>query len=97
MKIPVSELTPSLLRTLRKMPKTARNLNGQTIAQLPGEHDNLTAMMTFMSDEISQDMPNVEGKVTPGVRRGDGDLAASVKTERQQTDNAAATAAKCWN
>ena len=34
------------------MPKTTRNLNGQTIAQLSGQHDNLTAMMTFMGDEI---------------------------------------------
>ena len=42
-------------------------------------------------------MPDVEGKVTPGVRRGDGDRAASVKTELQQTDHAAATVTKCWN
>jgi len=34
------------------MPKTTRNLNGQTIAQLAGEHDNLPAMVTFMGDEI---------------------------------------------
>jgi hypothetical protein len=32
------------------MPKAIRNLSGQTTAQLSGEHDNLTAMMTFMSD-----------------------------------------------
>jgi hypothetical protein len=34
------------------MPKTTCNLNGQTMAQLAGEHDNLSAMMTFMGDEI---------------------------------------------
>jgi hypothetical protein len=34
------------------VPNTACNLNGQTEAQLSGEHDNLTAMMAFMSDEI---------------------------------------------
>jgi hypothetical protein len=45
-------LTPSLLGTFREMPKTTGNLNGQTMAQLPGEHDNLPAMMTFMCDEI---------------------------------------------
>src|SRR5438128_187267 len=45
-------LAPSLLGAFRKMPKTTRNLNGQTIAQLAGEHDNLPAMMTFMRDEI---------------------------------------------
>ena len=42
-------------------------------------------------------MPDVEGKVTPGVRRGDGDRAASVTTERQQTDNAATTVTKRWD
>ena len=42
-------------------------------------------------------MPDVEGEVTPGVRRGDWDRAASVKTERQQTDNAAATVTECSN
>ena len=67
------------------------------MAQLSGEHDNLPAMMTFMSNEIRQDMPDVEGKVTPGVGRGDGDRTAPVKTERQQTDNAAATATKRRN
>ena len=45
-------LAPGLPRASRKMPKTTRNLNGQTIAQLAGEHDNLPAMMTFMRDEI---------------------------------------------
>jgi hypothetical protein len=34
------------------MPKTTRNLNGQTVAQLPGKHHNLTAMMSLVSDEI---------------------------------------------
>jgi hypothetical protein len=47
-----ANLAPSLLRALRKVPKTTRNLNGQTTAQLAGEHDNLPAMMTFMCDEI---------------------------------------------
>ena len=40
-------------------------------------------------------MPDVEGKITPDVRRGDGDRAAAVTTEPQQTDNAAVTVAKC--
>jgi hypothetical protein len=34
------------------MPKTARNLDRQTIAQLPGEHDYLPTMVTFVRDEI---------------------------------------------
>ena len=82
---------------LRPLPKTTRNLNGQTMPELASEHDNLTAVMTFMRDEIGQDMPDVEGKVAPSIRRGDWDRAPSVTTERQQTDNAAATATKCWN
>jgi hypothetical protein len=46
------DLTPSLPGALRPLPKTTRNLNGQAIAQLAGEHDNLPAMVTFMRDEI---------------------------------------------
>ncbi|HZE64154.1 MAG TPA: hypothetical protein VE056_09750 [Pyrinomonadaceae bacterium] len=65
------------------MPKTPRNLNGQTMAQLAGEHDNLPAMMTFMRDEIGQDVPDVERKVAPGIRRRGWDHAPSVTTERQ--------------
>jgi hypothetical protein len=34
------------------LPKTTRNLNRQTMAQLTREHDDLPAMMTFMRDEI---------------------------------------------
>ena len=79
------------------MPKTTRNRDGQTMAQLPGEHDNLTAMMAFMSDEIRQDMPDVEREVAPGVRRGVRDHAASVTTERQQTDDATTAVTKCSN
>ena len=45
-------LAPRLPSALRKMPKASRNLSGQTMAQLTREHDNLTAMMTFMGDEI---------------------------------------------
>ena len=51
----------------RPLPEPTRNLSGQTISQLAGEHDNLPTMMTFMSDEIGQDMRDVEGKVAPGV------------------------------
>src|SRR5260370_7781059 len=42
-------------------------------------------------------MPDVEGKVAPSIRRGGWDRAPSVTTERQQTDNAAATVAQCRN
>jgi hypothetical protein len=39
----------------------------QTVAQLAGEHNDLPAMMTFMRDEICQDMADVERKVAPGI------------------------------
>src|ERR1700682_1058985 len=45
-------LAPRLPGALRPLPKTTGYLNGQTIAQLAGEHDNLPAMVTFMRDEI---------------------------------------------
>jgi len=89
--------TLSFLGTLRKMPKTTGNFNRQTITQLPGEHDNLPAMMAFMRDEIRQDMRHVEWKITPGVRRSRRDRAPVVQTELEQTDNAAAAVAKGAN
>src|SRR5688572_11179392 len=42
----------SLPGTLRPVPETTRNLNRQTIAHLPREHDDLAAMVPFMRDEI---------------------------------------------
>jgi len=89
--------TPSLLRTLRKLPQPTRNFNWQTITQFPGDHDNLPAMMAFMRDEIRQDMRDVEWKITPGVRRSRRDRAPVVQTELEQTDNAAAAVAKGAN
>ena len=67
------------------------------MAQLPGDYDNLAPMMSFMSDEIGQDMPDVKRKVAPGVRRTGGDRAASVTTELQQTADSAATVVQCSN
>jgi hypothetical protein len=52
------------------MPKTTRDLNRQTMTQLARQHDNLSAMMTFMRNEVGKNMRNIEWKITPGVRRG---------------------------
>src|SRR2546428_6722590 len=49
---PQRSLALRLPGALRKVPKTTRNLSGQTIAQLAGQHDKLPAVMTFMRDEI---------------------------------------------
>jgi hypothetical protein len=51
------------------------------MAQLLGEHHNLPAMMTFVRDEIAQDMAHVQRQIAPGVRRGDRDNAPSITTE----------------
>lgn len=37
------------------------------MSQLTGDHDDLSAMMGFMCDQIRKDMPDVEGKVSPDV------------------------------
>ena len=50
-------------------------------------------LITAMKEVVA----HVEGKVAPGIRRGGWDRASSVATERQQTDDAAATASECWN
>src|SRR5436305_12464258 len=53
-------------------------------------------MVTFVRNEIGQNVPHVERKVAPRIGGGDGDYTASVKTERKQIEDAAATAAQSW-
>jgi len=54
---------------LGPLPKTACDLGRQAISQLAGEHDDLSAVMAFVRDEITEDVAYVEGKVAPYVRR----------------------------
>ena len=84
-------LVPGLPGALSKMPNTTADLSGQTMAQFAGEHDYLSAMVTFVRDEVGQNMRDVEGKVTPDIRGGGGNCSASVKTKRKQIDDTAAT------
>lgn len=79
------------------MPDPASNLNGQTMAQLASEHHDLSAMMTFVRDEIRQDMPHVERKIAPAVGRRYGNRAAVREPELQQAKNAATALAECSN
>ena len=51
------------------------------MAQLAGDHDDLTAMMTFVRDEVREDVGYVERKITPGVRPRNRDRATVLKTE----------------
>ena len=84
-------LVPGLPGALSKMPNTTADLSGQTMAQFAGEHDYLSAMVTFVRDEVGQNMRDVEGKVAPDIRGGGGNCSASVKTKRKQIDDTAAT------
>ena len=37
------------------------------MAKLTSGHDDLTAMMTFMRDEVSENVAHVERKIPPGI------------------------------
>ena len=53
------------------LPQSIDGLGRQTMSQLPCEHDQLTAVVRFVRDEIAEEVRQVGRKVLPPtVRRG---------------------------
>jgi hypothetical protein len=67
------------------------------MAQLAGEHDNLSAVMGFVGDEIGENVANVEGKVAPHISRCRGNGSTVSAAEFQETQNADAATLQSWN
>src|SRR5437667_9025019 len=44
-------------------------------------------MMAFVRNEIRKDVPNIERKIAPGIRRARRDSAAVITTQRQEADH----------
>ena len=53
--------------TLRPLPKATRDFRRQLMPQLAGKHHDLSSVMTFVRDEIAQNVTNIEGKVAPHI------------------------------
>jgi hypothetical protein len=64
---------------------------------LAAKHHNLAAVMTFVRDEISQNVTNVEQKVAPHLRRRAGNPSPVINAELQQAQDARAAALQRWN
>src|SRR5271170_3378828 len=53
--------------------------------------------MTFVRDEIAEDVTNIEGKVAPHISRGGGNASSVVTAELEQAEDALAAQLQCWN
>src|SRR5580704_17149423 len=65
--------------------------------KLASEHDNLSAVMAFVGDEIAQNVGNVEREVARDVRLRIGNRASVVAAEFEQAEDALATQLQCRN
>ena len=69
------------------MPDSAGDFGRQAVAQLPRQHDDLPAMMAFVSHKISEHVADVERQVAPNVlgrRRNDYAVLAAKSPPRGQ-------------
>ena len=64
-RVPPSE--PHLLHPLRPLPEPRGNITRQSMTELTCHHDDLAPVMTFMCDEVRQDVRNVQRQVAPDV------------------------------
>jgi hypothetical protein len=67
--------------TLGPLPKATCDLHRQVMPQLAGHHHNLSPVMTFVRDEIAQNVTDVEGKVAPYIRRRAGNASPLITAE----------------
>src|ERR1700733_1933054 len=81
----------------RPLPETSCNLRRQAVPQLASQHYNLSPVMAFVSDEVSENVAHVEGKVPPHVRFRAGNASALVTAELQQIQDAGAATLERWN
>src|SRR6184192_195650 len=66
------------------LPQPAYGRERQSVARLAGDHDDLTAVMSLMRDEIGQHMADVEGQVAPDIPSRRRDLPPGLKAQLQQ-------------
>ena len=83
--------------TLRPVPKATRDLRRQPTPQLAGKHHNLSPVMAFVRDEITEQVPHVEGKIAPHISRRGGNASPVITTKLQQAQNARAATLQRWN
>ena len=79
------------------MPEAAGDLHRQAVSQLAGEHHNLAPVMTFVGNEITKHVTNIQREIAPHVSRRSGNRAPLITAELEQAQDARAAALQCWN
>src|SRR5947208_14540357 len=72
------------------LPQPADGRQWQPVARLAGDHDDLTAMMSVMRDEIGQHVADVAGEVAPYIPPRRRELTPARTTQLQQRSDAVA-------
>ena len=67
------------------------------MARLPRDHQNLTAMVSFVRGEVGQHVSKVERKIAPDISLGRRDLIFVSKAELEKRLHRRATALQCGN
>ena len=87
----ISVIENSLSRSLLPLPQSCRDFRRQAMAQLSGQHAELSTVMCLVSDEVVEEMYEVSREVLPGRRR---DRAATCRAEPDHVNDAFAAAFK---
>jgi hypothetical protein len=66
------------------------------MTQLTRHQDNLSSMMTLVSDEIGKDMPDVKRQIPPRIRPRGRDASAVLTPELEQALDPAAASAQAF-
>src|SRR5437868_5411589 len=77
---------------LLPLPKTGRDFRWQSMAQLPRQHAELTAMVCLVGHEVAEKVHKVRWEVLPRGRR---DRATAFYAEPDQSNNSFAATLEC--
>src|SRR5215467_8020742 len=64
-----SATTTGFLQAFVPLPQAAGNLVWKPMTELPCEHDDLTAVMAFMGNEVGQYVSHIQRQIAPDISR----------------------------
>src|SRR5262249_6290929 len=94
--IPIQAALPASLGCHRggglPLPELAGFLTRQALARLPGDRENLAAVMALVRNEVREDVTHIQRQVAPHVPLGRRDLALGLEPQFQDGLDAVAAA-----
>src|ERR1700678_2022831 len=93
---PPDGLALCLRSALGPLPQSSCHGCGEPMTQLTRHQDNLSSMMTLVSDEIGKDMPDVRRQIPPRIRPRGRDASAVLTPELEQAVDPAAASAQAF-